>query len=120
MITLYGITTCGTCRKARQWLDGEGIAHTYHDFRKDGLDATRVSAWLGELGVDGLVNRRGTTWRKLDDPTRGAIEAGDADVIAANPTVIKRPLIDTGAARLIGFKDDVQAALKADAAAGPA
>lgn len=113
MITLHGITTCDTCRKARRWLDDEGIAHAYHDFRKDGLDAATVTRWLGELGVDGLVNRRGTTWRKLDDATRAAIEAGDTGAIAANPTVIKRPVIDIGTARLIGFKADVQASVKA-------
>jgi len=112
MITVYGIKNCDTCRKARKWLEEKGIAHSFHDFRADGLDAATVAGWLSELGDETLVNRRGTTWRNLSEAER-ARAASDAALIAANPTLIKRPVFDLGAKRLVGFAKDTQAALAA-------
>ena len=112
MITLYGIPNCGTCKKALLWLKERGAGHRFHDVRKDGLDAATVAAWLGEIGVDRLVNRRGTTWRKLDDATRAAIDAGDTTAIVANPTVIKRPVVDLGPVRVVGFDPAAVAAIE--------
>lgn len=112
MITLYGIRNCDTCRKARKWLDGAGIAHRFHDFRADGLTPETVAGWIAELGGDVLVNRRGTTWRKLTESERGrATGDGAAALIAANPTLIKRPVFDLGDRRMVGFSDRTRAAL---------
>ncbi|MGB0575330.1 MAG: ArsC family reductase [Alphaproteobacteria bacterium] len=114
MITVYGIKNCDTCRKALKWLDAESIEHKFHDFRKDGLDQTTVSAWIEEIGIDTLLNRRGTTWRKLPEADQASIETGNAAaLLTENPTLIKRPLFDIGAKRLVGFKADAQEALKA-------
>lgn len=112
MITVYGIKNCDTCRKARKWLEAEGIAHSFHDFRADGLDEATVAGWLSELGDEALVNRRGTTWRNLSEAERKRAEgSGAAALIAANPTLIKRPVFDLGTRRLVGFAKDTQAAL---------
>ncbi len=114
MITLYGIRNCDTCRKARKWLDNAGIAHRFHDFRADGLTPETVAGWIAELGGDVLLNRRGTTWRKLTESERGRGRAtgdGAAALIAANPTLIKRPVFDLGDRRMVGFSDRTRAAL---------
>ena len=114
MLVVYGIGNCDTCRKARKWLDGQSVAYRFHDFRKDGLEPSTVAAWLTEIGADRLVNRRGTTWRKLGDADKQAIEGADAaGAIAGEPTLIKRPVFDLGDRRLIGFDKDVQSALAA-------
>jgi len=105
-IILYGIKNCDTVRKARRWLDSRGIAYEYHDFREQGLDLATVSGWLERLPSDQLLNRRGTTWRQLDDETRNQLsEARIPDLLVANPTLIKRPVLDTGAHLTCGFDD---------------
>ncbi|WP_027328817.1 ArsC family reductase [Marinimicrobium agarilyticum] len=113
-ITLYGIKNCDTVKKARRWLDDNGIPYHFHDVRTDGLDAARVDAWLQELGLD-LINRRSTSWKALDEQTRDALNVDNArDVILAQPTLIKRPLLDAGGVRHVGFKPaEYQALLKA-------
>lgn len=114
MITVYGIKNCDTCRKVLKWLDTEGIEHKFHDFRKDGLDQSTVLGWIDEIGIDTLLNRRGTTWRKLPEPDQASVETGNAaSLLTENPTLIKRPVFDLGAKCLVGFKADVQEALKA-------
>ncbi|MDA0991892.1 MAG: ArsC family reductase [Verrucomicrobia bacterium] len=113
MITVYGIKNCDTCRKARKWLDAEGIEHRYHDFRADGLDETTLSAWVSAIGWETLLNRRGTTWRKLPEADRDGLTADNAAALMlANPTLIKRPVFDTGGAYLVGFSKAVEDALK--------
>lgn len=113
MITLYGIPNCDTCRKARKWLDGKGIAHAFHDFRKDGLTRETIEAWTAELGLEVLVNRRGTTWRKLSDDEKARLDSAPADLLVENPTLLKRPVIDLGERRLVGFDAAAQSALDA-------
>lgn len=103
MITVYGIPNCDTCRKARRWLDDRGADYRFHDFRKDGLERATVAAWLAELGADVLVNRRGTTWRQLPEQDRARLETDAADLLVAHPTLIKRPVIDLGDRRQVGF-----------------
>ena len=116
MITLYGIKNCDTCRKALKWLDAEGIANRFHDFRKDGLTDSQVSAWLDVAGADMLLNKRGTTWRNLDAAQKEAAES-DRDKLAAllldQPTLIKRPVMDTGDRIFIGFTDETRSAVSA-------
>lgn len=113
MITVYGIKNCDTCRKALKWLAAEGIEHRFHDFRVDGLDANSLSAWVKAAGWEKLLNRRGTTWRNLPDAEKdGVDEAGAETLMAANPTLIKRPVFEADGQVLVGFGDAEQAALK--------
>lgn len=114
MITVYGIPNCDTVKKARTWLADNGLDFSFHDFRKDGLAAETLESWIAELGRDVLINRRGTTWRKLTDAEKQV--DSDADAVAlllANPAMIKRPVIDLGARRLVGFTEDVRDQLQA-------
>ena len=112
MITVYGLKNCDTCRKARKWLDGAGIAHRFHDVRGDDLDRATVAAWADELGVEALLNRRGTTWRGLSEADRaGADGDGAVDLMTAHPALIKRPVFDLGGRRLVGFGAAERAAL---------
>lgn len=113
MITIYGIKNCDTCRKARKWLDAEGIEHQYHDFRDDGLDGETLSAWVENVGWEILLNRRGTTWRKLPETDREDVTKDSAaTLMLKNPTLIKRPVIDMGNGYLVGFSAAEQEALK--------
>lgn len=101
---LYGIKNCDTVKKARQWLEQRRIEFRFHDFRSDGLDVARTQAWLDELGADVLINRRGTTWKQLDDAARARLEgSAAAATLAAHPTLIKRPVLDIGHRRYVGF-----------------
>lgn len=112
-ITLYGIPNCDTVKKARAWLTAQGIDHRFHDFRKDGLEQETLDAWIGELGRDVLINRRGTTWRKLSDAEKDVTnDAQAAALLLANPAMIKRPVIDLGDARLVGFTDETREQLQ--------
>jgi len=112
MNTLYGIRNCDTIKKARAWLDGHGIAYEFHDYKKAGLDAVLLRTWVEELGWETLINRRGQMWRKLDPAVReGLDEAGAIRVMLATPSIIRRPLLDTGRQRHIGFSDAAYAEL---------
>jgi Spx/MgsR family transcriptional regulator len=115
MIAIYGLGSCDTCRKARKWLDREGIAHQFRDVRSDGLDGATLDAWVAALGWEALLNRRGTTWRGLLDADRDGVGAGRARALMlAHPALVKRPVFDLGGGRfLLGFGDDQRAALTA-------
>lgn len=106
MITLYGIPNCDTIRKARRWLEANGITYHFHDYRKDGISQKQIQAWADELGWENLLNRRGTTWRKLDTAERDNIDGQSAiRLMAEHPAIIKRPLLDTGTHRQLGFDE---------------
>ncbi|MGK0442033.1 MAG: Spx/MgsR family transcriptional regulator [Pseudohongiellaceae bacterium] len=106
MTTLYGIKNCDTVKKARKWLESQGIDYQFHDFRTDGLNAEQVLLWLQTLGWETLVNKRSTTWKQLDEASRAAMDEPLAKkIILAQPTLIKRPLLDTGKTLTVGFKD---------------
>lgn len=106
MITVYGIKNCDTVKKARKWLEARNIEYHFHDVREDGLDRQQVQAWLNELGWEALVNRRSTSWKALDETTRASMDAASAlDAILEQPTLIKRPLLDTGHERHCGFSE---------------
>lgn len=114
MTTLYGISNCDTVKRARRTLDDHGIAYRFHDFRKDGLDAERVAAWLVQIGPDTLINRRGTTWRALPEADK-ALTAPDALVglLCAQPALIKRPLFEHRGEIRVGFaRSDEDAILR--------
>ena len=103
---LYGIKNCDTVKKARQWLVQHRVEFSFHDFRSDGFDSHRAQAWLDEVGADTLINRRGTTFRQLDEAQRMQLEGPcAAEILAATPTLIKRPVLDLGHQRVVGFSD---------------
>jgi len=106
-ITLYGIPNCDTVKKARTWLDAQGIAYTFHDFKKAGLDAAHVRQWLEAVDWEILVNRKGTTWRGLPDARKAAIvDAASAQALMLEaPSVIKRPVLQAQGATHVGFSD---------------
>jgi Spx/MgsR family transcriptional regulator len=93
---VYGIPNCDTVKKARAWLDGQGVAHAFHDFKKAGVPADRLAAWQQAAGWEKLVNRQGTTWRKLDPAAQAAVvdAASAAALLQAQPSVIKRPVVE--------------------------
>ena len=103
--TLYGIKNCDTVKKALKWLDNQGVDYRFHDFRKDGISAADVSTWVGALGWEGLVNKRSTTWKQLDDATKAGLDNDSVvPVLLENPTLIKRPLVDNAGDYSVGFK----------------
>ena len=103
---LYGITNCDTVRKARRWLDQQGIGYHYHDLRNDGIDTATLESWLTRLPADKLLNRRSTTWKQLDPQIRDTLRDDDIPaLLAAHPTLIKRPVLDTGNHLTTGFDD---------------
>lgn len=105
-ITLYGIPNCDTVKKARAWLESHDVPYQFHDFKKAGVPQDRLTQWLAAAGWDTLLNRKGTTWRQLDDDTRaGAVDAASAArLMAAQPSVIKRPVVEwADGAVTVGF-----------------
>ncbi|SDR80763.1 arsenate reductase [Halopseudomonas litoralis] len=111
MITLYGIKACDTMKKARTWLDEHGVEYHFHDYKKEGIDAARLHAWCTEHGWQKILNRQGTTFRKLNDADKQDIDQDKAvALMQANPSMIKRPVLDIGSQRLVGFKPDLYAA----------
>jgi arsenate reductase (glutaredoxin) len=111
---LYGIANCDTVRRARAWLAGQGVVHEFHDFKKAGVPAAGLDAWVAALGWEALLNRRGTTWRGLDASTQATVvdAAGACALMLAQPSVIKRPLVEwPGGSVTVGFDEERWAAL---------
>jgi len=105
MITIYGIKNCDSMKKAMRWLDEHGIDYRFHDYRKEGLDSSLLKAWEKEIGWETLLNRRGMLWRKLPEMSRDSINRETAlQIMQDNPAIIKRPLLDLGDRRVVGFK----------------
>ena len=110
MPTLYGIPNCDSVKKARVALADKGHEVTFHDFRKDGLAAEKVMAWLKHVPMEKLLNKRGTSWRKLSDADKAKEdEAHLAALMVNNPTLIKRPVIEHAGQVTVGFAKDVEA-----------
>lgn len=106
MIKIYGIPTCDTMRKARRWLEANGIEYQFHDYRKHGVPEKNLKNWVKQAGWEAILNKRGTTWRRLDDRIRNSIdEASAINVMLSNPSIIKRPVIESGSTLLIGFDE---------------
>ena len=113
-VTIYGIRNCDTMKKARAWLDARGVDYAFHDYAKSGIERTQLERWARHVGWERLCNRAGTTFRKLPDAeTRDLTEAKALDLMAAAPSMIKRPVltIGSGAAEriLVGFSPDAYA-----------
>ena len=106
--TLHGIKACDTVAKARAWLAAHGRDYVFHDYRAQGNDAARLGQWIEELGWDKVLNRAGTTFRKLPEADRTDLDAAKAmALMVAQPSLIKRPLLDLGDRRLLGFRPEV-------------
>lgn len=114
MLKMYGLKNCDTCRKAMKWLDGEGIGHEFLDVRKDGITEADIAEWAASVGVDSLLNRRGTTWRGLSDADKAKADNGGAiALMAAHPALIKRPVFNRNGVIRVGFTDTVKDTLRA-------
>ena len=111
-ITLYGIPNCDTVKKARAWLAGQSLAYQFHDFKKQGVPAERLSAWMAAVGWDRLLNRQGTSWRRLDAAVQSSVQdaASAAALMREHASVIKRPVVEwngTATGRVtVGFKPE--------------
>jgi arsenate reductase len=109
-ITIYGIKNCDTMKKARAWLDGNGVAYGFHDYKTAGIDKDRLKAWSDKVGWETLLNRAGTTFKKLPDADKeGLTEKKAMALMLAQPSMIKRPVLDLGGKLLVGFKPEVYA-----------
>lgn len=101
---LYGISNCDTVKRARRWLDEQGVAYRFHDVRKDGLDAERLQGWIDALGWEKLLNKAGTTFRKLPDAQKDGLDAASAKTLMLDqPEMIRRPVVEAAGALSVGF-----------------
>jgi len=105
-ITLYGIPNCDTVTKARKWLEAKGIDYAFHDYKRQGADSRKIAGWVKQAGWEVVLNRRGTTFRKLPDADKEGLDAAKAvKVMAANPSCIKRPVVEHPGGLLVGFNE---------------
>ncbi len=106
-VTVFGIPNCDTVKKTRVWLDSRGVAYAFHDYKKAGVDAATLSRWADAVGWEPLLNRAGTTFKKLDDSDKAGIDRAKAiALMIANPSMIKRPVVEGAGRLLVGFKPD--------------
>ena len=109
-ITIYGIKNCDTMKKARAWLDSHGVEYEFHDYKTSGIGKDKLKAWSDKVGWESLLNRAGTTFRKLPDAEKeGLNEKKALALMLAQPSMIRRPVLETGSRLLVGFKPDVYA-----------
>jgi arsenate reductase len=107
---IYGIKNCDTMKKARAWLDSHGVAYAFHDYKSAGIDKDKLRQWAGKVGWETLLNRAGTTFKKLPDADKeGLTETKALALMLAQPSMIKRPVFEAGGKILVGFKPDVYA-----------
>ena len=110
-VTIYGIKNCDTMKKARAWLDKHGVAYAFHDYKAAGVERDQLERWSKKVGWEMLLNRAGTTFRKLSDKDKASLDAKKAiALMLAQPSMIKRPVLDLGGGRLVvGFKPETYA-----------
>jgi Spx/MgsR family transcriptional regulator len=109
-VTIYGIPNCDTMKKARVWLEGHGVAYSFHDYRASGLERDRLKGWIAKIGWERLLNKASTTFRELPEKEKAALdEAKAVTLMLAHPTMIKRPVLDKDGALTVGFKPDTYA-----------
>ena len=110
-VTIHGIKACDTMKKARDWLDSHGLAYAFHDYKTAGIDRATLERWAGQVGWEVLLNCAGTTFRKLPDADKvGITDAKAIDLMLAQPSMIKRPVLDVDGRLVVGFKPEVYAA----------
>ena len=106
-ITVYGIRNCDTMKKARAWLDGHGVAYAFHDYKSSGIERSQLEGWASQAGWETLLNRAGTTFRKLPDKDKeGLNEKKAIALMIAQPSMIKRPVLEVGGKLVVGFKPE--------------
>ena len=106
-ITIYGIRNCDTMKKARTWLESNGVAYEFHDYKVSGVERAKLESWLKQVGWEVLLNRAGTTFRKLPETAKtGLTEAKAIKLMQEHPSLIKRPVVDTGKRLLLGFSEE--------------
>lgn len=111
--TIYGIRNCDTMKKARSWLDAHGVSYTFHDYKRSGIDRATLEKWAGVVGWETLLNRAGTTFRKLPDSAKaGLTEARALKLMLEQPSMIKRPVLEQGRTLLVGFSEDRYSAVR--------
>ncbi|RKE86526.1 ArsC family reductase [Rhizobium sp. AG855] len=104
---IYGIKNCDTMKKARTWLDDHSVSHDFHDYKAKGIDASTLDGWIGKVGWEVLLNKAGTTFKKLDDAQKENLDAAKAKTLMlAQPSMIKRPVLDVDGALVVGFKPE--------------
>jgi len=107
-ITIYGIKNCDTMKKARAWLDTHRVAYAFHDYKSEGIDKKRLEGWAKSVGWETLLNRAGTTFRKLPENQKEGLTAAKAiALMLEQPSMIKRPVLDLGGKLVVGFKPDI-------------
>jgi len=110
-VTIYGIKACDTMKKARDWLEGHGVAYVFHDYKTQGIEHGRLEVWMEAVGWERLLNRAGTTFRKLPDADKQGLDQARAlALMLAQPSMIKRPVLDLNGRLLVGFKPEEYAA----------
>jgi arsenate reductase len=108
VITVYGIKNCDTMKKARAWLDTRGVKYAFHDYKTAGIERSRLEGWVRDLGWEALLNKAGTTFRKLDDTDKAGLNAKKAvALMLEQPSMIKRPVLDLHGTLLVGFKPEL-------------
>jgi Spx/MgsR family transcriptional regulator len=106
-LALYGIPNCDTVKKARTWLDTQGLDYSFHDYKKEGADPAKLKAWIAAKGWEVILNRAGTTFRKLDESQKQGLDAEKAIVLMLeHPSMIKRPVVEYPGGILVGFKEE--------------
>jgi arsenate reductase (glutaredoxin) len=109
-VTIYGIKNCDTMKKARAWLDDHGVAYAFHDYKSEGIGKDKLKSWSDDLGWETLLNRAGTTFRKLSDAHKEDLNGRKAlALMLAQPSMIKRPVLDLGGKLVVGFKPEIYA-----------
>ena len=105
-VKLFGIPNCDTIKKARRWLEANGVDYDFHDYKKLGVPEKKLKNWIKQAGWETVLNKRGTTWRKLDDDVKDNMDDASArKVMLDNPSIIKRPILESGNTLLIGFNE---------------
>jgi arsenate reductase len=113
LISMYGIGNCDTVKKARAWLDKHGVEYEFHDYKLAGIDADRLNRWIGELGWETLLNRAGTSFRTLPDSRKQHLDEKKAlALMATQPSMIKRPVVEVGGRVVVGFKPERYSTIK--------
>ncbi len=106
--TIYGIKNCDTMKKARTWFETQGVSHDFHDYKAEGIDAETLDDWIGKVGWEVLLNKAGTTFKKLPDEQKEGLDATKAKALMlAQPSMIKRPVLDVDGALVVGFKPEI-------------
>jgi Spx/MgsR family transcriptional regulator len=107
-VTIYGIKNCDTMKKARAWLEGHGVDYGFHDYKAEGIDRAHLERWIGEAGWETVLNRAGTTFRKLPDAERIDLDGEKAiALMLAQPSMIKRPVLEADGKLLVGFRPEI-------------